>query len=73
VRRRRHPRQRVELRDSARVRWMGAELLESIPVFSIRPQAMQVEVPALQFLLRNVTSAPLEIVGGLDQIQNHSW
>jgi hypothetical protein len=27
---------------------MGAEFLESIPVFSMRPQAIQVEVPALQ-------------------------
>ena len=26
---------------------MGAELLESIPVFSMRPQAIQVEGPAL--------------------------
>ena len=55
------------------MRWMGAGLLKSIPVFSIRPQAIQVEVPVLQFLLRNLTSAPLEMVGGLDQIQNHSW
>jgi hypothetical protein len=28
---------------------MGAELLESLPVLSMRPQAIPVEVPALQF------------------------
>ncbi len=32
---------------------MGAESLESIPVFSMRPQAIQGEVPALQFDLRS--------------------
>jgi len=36
---------------------MGAELLEPIPVFSMRPQAIQVEVPALQFDLRSTAFA----------------
>jgi hypothetical protein len=35
---------------------MGAELLESIPVFSMRPKAIQVEVR-----FRNLTSARLEV------------
>jgi hypothetical protein len=32
---------------------MGAELLEPVPVFSMRPQAIQIEVAALQFDLRS--------------------
>ena len=31
---------------------MGADLLEPFPVFSMRPQAIQVEVPASRFDLR---------------------
>lgn len=36
---------------------MGAELLELIPVFSMGQQAIQVEVPALQFDLRSTAFA----------------
>lgn len=46
------------------MRLSAAGLLESVPVFSMRPQAIQVEVR-----LRNLALAPLETVRGLDWIQ----
>jgi hypothetical protein len=38
---------------------MGAGLLESIPVFSIRPQAIHFEVPTQQFDLRSTCANSL--------------